>query len=254
MNATIKDTKEFYSFISLLQCFEDNVRFDCGPEGIKIMCLANANTCIIKCMLTNNFFEDYVCEKPLLLGLNVKVLGTILKKAKKEDSLSLKGTEEILTLSLMDGSNMTSYDLKLIDIEIDALEIPEVDYNFSCMLTPSVLKIWQTMVLDITKGDFAFQAVQDENDTLIIESEGDMQKVKRLEKLNFNICKEPMKFSLAQKSMVIITGLHQFNKELCMCFQNNMPIEVSFDLNDECSIECWFAPQISDDDDVDMDA
>ena len=39
-----------------------------------------------------------------------------------------------------------------------------------------------------------------------------------------------------------------------MCFQNNMPIEVSFDLNDECSIECWFAPQISDDDDVDMDA
>jgi len=243
MQCAISDIKEFNSIIGLLLNFNENVKFQCTEQGIMSQCLANAATCIVKISIDPKYFVSYTCEKDHVIGINIKLLHTILKKCSKEDSLSLQTKDNILVMTISNESNMTTYEIKMIDLEQDLLDIPELDYNFSAIVNPTVLKTWKDMV-DITGESIGFEPkIVEEQSIMEITSENDTNNMKRLEKMTFNIFEEPQAFKLSHKSMTMICSMMIFKKELSMSYQNNTPIEFSFDL-DNVKIESWFAPMM----------
>lgn len=256
MQATITDIKEFYTFTSLLESFDENVKFQCLPVGIMIQSMGNGHTCIIKTNLNKDYFDNYECADKVDIGMNMSTLNSILKKAKKGEQVSFSSDGEKIHFQFAFG---LSFDMKLIDLDQEELDIPELEYNFSSMLNPQILKDWSSQIVDMTKGSvtFSFQYggsnandMEVEEDTMTLVSEGESFTVKKDENLSFNIKSDPASMSLGYKSMKIITSLASFNKDICMCFQNNMPIEFSFDLNNHASIECYFAPQMSEEEDL----
>ena len=256
IQATIRDIKLFHTFTTLLESFEDNIKFDCTTEGIKISCLAHGNSCVIKSTLCPEFFEDYSCTENISLGINVKVLNTMLKKAKKGDQVGFKSNGETIIFNF--GLEW-SFSLKLIDIQEDNYEIPAVNYDFSVSLNPHVLKEWQSL-FSATNARVEFSFVESKHESSVVmdtdnvalqlTSEGENMTVKKLETLHFDICNSPYSFGLNEKSMSIITSLSKFNKDICMCFQNQTPIEFSFEIGTHGSVDCWFAPMVNDEEDL----
>lgn len=251
MQANIKNIKEFYTFTSMLEKFEDNVKFNCTSEGIYISCLAHGNTCIVKAELEKLYFDNYVCPEPMAIGIRINVLNSILKKMKNDEVVEFKSNGEVIIFYF---GNSMSTTLKLLDMEEEDMQPPEVQYNFSATLNPFVIKQWQSTILDITKSDvqFVFQGSSDgdmdtdEQDKMTMKSEGDVT-VEKIETMKFNICNSPEPIKLSNKSMTIISSLSQFNRDILMCFQNACPIEFNFNLNEHAIIKCWFAPMMTDD-------
>lgn len=245
MECVTSNVKEFNSILNLLVIFNENVKFQCTKDGIMTQCLANASTCIVKITIDPLYFAEYKCEKDHVIGVNIKLLHTILKKCTKEDSLCLKTKENVLLMTISNDSNVTTYEIKLIDLEQDLLEIPQLEYNFSCLITPAVLKTWKDM-MEITGESIGFKPknpVVGESNVLEITSHNENHSMKRLEKMNFNIFQEPTSFKLSNKSMSMICSMLMFKTDLYMSYQNNTPIEFSFELK-HIKIESWFAPMM----------
>ena len=247
MNCVIENIKHFNSLLGLLVNFDENVKFQCNKDGLTTQCLANANTSILKVTIDKAYFSEYTCEKNHMIGINVKLLNSILKKTSKHDKLALKTKEDVLSLSISNDfdSNLTTYDVKLVEFEQDLLDIPDLDYHFSCVISSAKLKSWKNL-FDITGDNIEF-APQEEN-VLRITADTGGHTMQRLEKLNFNIFENPKPFRLSGQSMLIVCSMTQFDQDICMCYQNDTPIEFSIEM-DNLKIESWFAPMMEMDED-----
>lgn len=257
IQATIRDIKEFYTLTSLLEQFDEIIKFQCSPDGIMIQSMGNGQTCIIKTTLNKDYFDNYECDGKMDISMTMAVLNSILKKAKKGEQITISYSSENSNGEIINfkfGLGL-SFDMKLVDLDKEDLDIPDLEYNFSTMLNPHVLKDWNTNIVDMTKGSVLFSFKCDnpdgmdiEEDIMTLKSDGESFSVTKDENLIFNIKSTPGKVSLGYKSMKIVTSLANFNKDVCMCFQNKMPVEFSFEISDYASIECWFAPMMDDED------
>ena len=239
MECKTSNIKEFNSILHLMNNYNENVKFECTKDGIMSQCLADAGTCIVQITIDPLYFTEYNCERDHVICLNIKILHTILKKCSKEDSLSLKTKDNILVMTIFNDSNVTTYEIKMIDLDQDLLEIPELEYNLSCMIHATVLKTWKDMI-EITGESINFQPKEN---VLEITSQSDNHTMKRLEKMEFITYNEPGSFKLSHKSMSMICSMLMFKKDICLSYQNNTPIQLSFDL-DNIKIESWFAPMV----------
>mgnify|MGYP001476309928 CR=1 FL=1 len=264
MEAIIQNTKEFNTLLSFIGNFDDHVKFQCYEDKIYVQCLAHAHTCILKAEIMSMFFEKYACTlpkdeqgepQPIVMGIHMKVLNSILKKVKKDEKIcmaSKDGSQLTLSITDNDSTHLTSYAIKLMDLDSEELQIPKIEDNFRCSLTPSMLKTWNSLILDITKSDIDFKPNKSDNDILTLTSTGECQTVTRQEKVNFDVYDKPLPFTLNQRSVSLVCSMAVFNTEVVMGYQSNMPIGFSMNL-EGVQIECFFAPAISDDEEMDQD-
>lgn len=264
MEAIIQNTKDFNTLLGFIGNFDDHVKFQCFEEKIYVQCLAHAHTCILKAEIMKMFFESYNCTlqkddegtpQPILMGIHMKVLIPILKKVKKDEKICMSskdGTELTLSVTDNESSHLTSYTIKLMDLDSQELQIPDIEDHFCCRLTPSILKTWNSLILDITKSEVDFKPVRGENDILTLKSTGESQTVTRQEKVTFDIYENPQPFTLNQRSVGLICSMSMFNSEVTMSYQSNMPIGFSMNL-EGVQIECFFAPAIGDIEEMDQD-
>ncbi len=240
MNCVIENIKEFNSLLALLVHFEENVKFQCDENGFTSQCLANANTCILKLDIQKDYFAEYKCENKIALALNVKLLHNILKKCTKEDKLSMASKDNILSVTISNESNMTTYDIHLVNFDQDWLQIPQLTYNLSCTISPIVLKTWKN-IIELCGESMEFKPMKDNILKLTADNSG--HKMQRLEKINFDVFDEPHAFRLGSKSIQMICSMLQFNKDLIMAYQNDSPIQFSFKM-EHVKIESYFAPMM----------
>ena len=192
--------------------------------------------------------EDDDGVKPIVMGIHMKVLNAILKKVKKNEKIcmsSKNGSELTLSITDNESSHMTSYNIKLMDLESETLNIPDLENDFVCQLSPGMLKTWNSLIVDITKSEVDFTPM--DNDVLVLKSNGDCQTVVRQEKIKFDVFKNPKRFTLNQQSIKLICSMSVFDSEIAMSYKSNMPIQFSTNL-EGVQLECFFAPALSDDD------
>ena len=115
-----------------------NVYFD--DKGIRITTLDTARTALVDfCLLSDNF-EEYSCKEPVVAGINVTNTFKLLKAISNNDILSFEiNNKEILDIKIENGNkkSCTSFQLKLLDINEDFIEIPNVSNSVTTVM-PSV--------------------------------------------------------------------------------------------------------------------
>jgi len=113
----------------------------------------NSHVALVAVKLEKDGFQRYRCDRPMPLGVNLGSLTKVLKCAKDDDMVTLKATDngDILNLiyeaksmpcfnlssssqvfnacSLTDSDRVAEYDMKLMDIDTDALGIPDTEYD-----------------------------------------------------------------------------------------------------------------------------
>merc|ERR1712084_67896 len=83
--------------------------------------------------LRESAFSEFKCDRPTSLGMNVESLGKILKMCGQSDSLKLRWQSEADTVNFQceggDQDRISEFDLKLMQIESEHMEIPEQHYK-----------------------------------------------------------------------------------------------------------------------------
>merc|ERR1712176_1726682 len=113
------------------------------------------------------------CDRPTSLGMNVDSLAKILKMCGPSDSLKLRWRSDADTVSFQcesgDDDRIADFDLKLMQIESEHMEIPEQHYKVSARLPSAefqkicrdLKEFGETMQIKASKDGIAFSVQGD---------------------------------------------------------------------------------------------
>jgi proliferating cell nuclear antigen len=92
----------------------------------------NSHVALVSMMLKAEQFSPYRCDRNVALGINLTSLTKVLRCAQNEDMLTLKAEDAPdivnLTFENTESDRISEYDIKLMDIDDDHLQIPETEY------------------------------------------------------------------------------------------------------------------------------
>lgn len=109
-----------------------DVNFDCSEKGIEVQCMDSSHVALVSLLLRECAFSEFKCERPVSLGMNIDSLTKILKMTGTNDSLKIRYQNDADTVNFQcEGSDdrLADFDLKLMTIESEHMEIPEQHYK-----------------------------------------------------------------------------------------------------------------------------
>merc|ERR1712125_54656 len=110
-----------------------DVNFDCSEKGLQVQSMDSSHVALVSLLLRESAFSDFKCDRPTSFGMNVDSLGKILKMCGPTDSLKLRWQNDADTVSFQcetgEEDRISEFDLKLMQIESEHMEIPEQQYR-----------------------------------------------------------------------------------------------------------------------------
>ncbi|KAH7100365.1 proliferating cell nuclear antigen, N-terminal domain-containing protein [Auriculariales sp. MPI-PUGE-AT-0066] len=118
-----------------------DANFECNEEGLKLQAMDNSHVALVSVQLTKDGFSKFRCDRPMPLGVNLASLTKVLKCAKDNDQVKLTAGDsaDILKLRFSDKAQarVSNYEMKLMDIDMDELGIPETEYDATITMSAS---------------------------------------------------------------------------------------------------------------------
>merc|ERR1712039_993272 len=150
-----------------------DVNFDCSEKGLQVQAMDSSHVALVSLLLRESAFAEFKCDRATSLGMNVDSLGKILKMCGPTDSLKLRwqNDADIVNFQCESGEDdrIADFDLKLMQIESEHMEIPEQQYKVVAKLPSSeFLKVCrdlkefgETMVVNASKEGIRFSVQGD---------------------------------------------------------------------------------------------
>ena len=98
---------------------------------MKIVAFDVARVTLVYVKLDAENFEEYSCPGNVVLGINVSNTFKLLKSISNNDILTITNTDESLVVTISNESKKSTskFNIRLLDLNEDLLEIPESDDN-----------------------------------------------------------------------------------------------------------------------------
>merc|ERR1711948_2902 len=110
-----------------------DVNFDCSEKGLQVQSMDSSHVALVSLLLRESAFADFKCDRPTSLGMNVESLGKIFKMCGPNDSLKVKWENDADIVNFQcegaEEDRIADFDLKLMQIESEHMEIPEQQYK-----------------------------------------------------------------------------------------------------------------------------
>merc|ERR1712232_1522703 len=149
-----------------------DVNFDCSEKGLQVQSMDSSHVALVSLLLRESAFSNFKCERATSLGMNVESLSKILKMCSPNDSLKLRWQSGADTVSFQcEGGDdrIADFDLKLMQIESEHMEIPEQQYKVVARLPSSefqkickdLKEFGETMQVSTSKEGIKFSVAGD---------------------------------------------------------------------------------------------
>eukprot|EP00127_Corallochytrium_limacisporum_P005300 Clim_evm31s202 gene=Clim_evmTU31s202 len=233
--------------------------FDCNPGGISLQAMDSSHVSLVSLLLRNDAFESYRCERPVNLGLNLTVLGKVLKCATNEDAITLSTQDDSpdavkFCFESNDQERTSEYDIKLMDIDAEQLGIPEQQFDATVKM-PSVEfqricrdlgTMSENVTITVTKEGVKFSA-QGENSTGAVKlRQGGATDKKPEEQISIEL-QQAVSLTFAIKYLSNFTKATTLTPQVCLHMASDTPLVVEYRMAEIGYIKYYLAPKIEDD-------
>ncbi|TRY50036.1 Proliferating cell nuclear antigen [Cryptosporidium tyzzeri] len=117
-----------------------DVNLECNESGVTIQAMDNSHVSLVGLYLKDTAFERYRCDKNRTLGLNTQNVVKLLKLCSNDDQVLLRHDDDseslIFIFETPNGDRVSEFELTLISIDQDSLQIPETSFS-SVVTMPS---------------------------------------------------------------------------------------------------------------------
>ncbi|KAH9600851.1 Proliferating cell nuclear antigen [Trypanosoma melophagium] len=139
LEAQVQQANLWKRLVECINGLVNEANFDCNPGGLSIQAMDTSHVALVHMLLRDDCFTKYQCERNSILGLNLASLSKVLKIIEASDSLTLRHEDDCdvvtLTSENVDRSRKCEYQLKLLEIEAEAMCIPQLDYKATVTLS-----------------------------------------------------------------------------------------------------------------------
>ncbi|KAF8873537.1 proliferating cell nuclear antigen, N-terminal domain-containing protein [Gymnopilus junonius] len=136
LEAKLQEAGTLKKLLDSIKELVTDANFECNEEAIVLQAMDNSH-------FSAAAFKRYRCDRPMPLGVNLTSLNKVLRCAKDDDICTLKAADEADVLNLVyeakNSDRIAEYDMKLMDIDADTLQIP--DTGIRRPRHPSLLRV-----------------------------------------------------------------------------------------------------------------
>ncbi len=203
INIQTVQTSVFKNMFEALKDIFREINLIVDKDGISAQSINDTHTVLTKINLPKEKFEFYECRRKVYLGLDMDHFYKIIKTISNSDILTLFVLEEKINelgirVTNPELNTVTTYKLKLMDINVETINVPQVDFETEISLysiqfqklikemntiaTCVEIKAIEDEILFSCKGLFT------ERETIIKENEKGMKITKPLKKSSIVQC------------------------------------------------------------------
>ena len=162
----------FKSAFEVLKDILNDVNIYFTKEGMKILTLDTARSALVDFNLHADNFEEYECTEDCVAGINIANAFKTLKTISTNDTLTIEINNRSYMKIIIHNENKkskTEFELKMLDIDEDHIELPEVEMSVITVL-PSV--DFQRICRDMSNLAQEMR-IERKNNEIIFACEGD---------------------------------------------------------------------------------
>merc|ERR1712115_407546 len=206
-----------------------DVNFDCSEKGLQVQSMDSSHVALVSLLLRESAFSEFKCDRATSLGMNVDSLGKIFKMCGPTDSLKLRWQNDADTVNFQcesgEDDRIADFELKLMQIESEHMEIPEQQYKVVAKLPSSeflricrdLKEFGETMVVNASKEGIRFSVQGDIGTGNVLLKPRESEKAEERVALTVH---EPVNATFALRYLVT------FSKAAPLCGRWNLDLDL----------------------------
>jgi len=233
------------------------INFDCSEKGIEVQSMDSSHVALVSLILREKAFQDYKCDRTTTLGMNMDAVSKVMKMVNDKDVLKLRAETgaDHATFQCENAAEdeVSEFDLKLMQIESEHMEIPEQQYSVTTrMPSGKFLKIvkdlkefGETMQISASKDGMRFSVKGDIGDGNVMVKPRESDKIE--EKVNLTV-REPVTATFALAYLVKFAKAAPLCGSVELGIGSDMPISVKYNLEnaENGHMQFHLAPKVED--------
>jgi len=162
----------------------EEANFDCSENGIALQAMDASHVALVSMLLRPSGFEPYRCDRTRTLGIQVANMHKIIKCGDNNDTITLSAQDDgdslNFTFESQNQEKMSSFQMKLMDIDTDTMSIPEKEYDAVVTMSSAEFQrtcrdlsmLGEVVKISVTKEGVTFSASGDVGKASIKLSQG----------------------------------------------------------------------------------
>lgn len=122
----------FKAVFEVLKDILNDVNIYFKADGLRIITLDTARSALVDMFLSAENFEEYSCPTDVIAGVNISNTFKLLKTITNNDIIHMAITnKEFIDITIQNENKktVTKFQLKLLDINEDQIELPEIEMS-----------------------------------------------------------------------------------------------------------------------------
>ncbi|MFP4402993.1 MAG: proliferating cell nuclear antigen (pcna) [Nanoarchaeota archaeon] len=248
MKLTLAEPKYIKDSITIISELVTEARFKITKDAIELIAMDPANVAMVVFKLLSSSFVEYDLEKDVEIAINLNNFKQVLKRAKANDTVTIKLGEDNKFDVIFKGKNTRKFSLPIIELEEKEQKVPEL--NFPITITTTA----QNLTEAIEDADIVSESVSFEGDSnkLVILAQGDLSKAKiEINKDEQTTIKADVQDKIRAKYSVeylkkMISG-SKLADIVNLSFNNDYPLMLEFKEIDKVNLKFILAPRVDND-------
>lgn len=241
------DAKLWKNLIGAIATLVDEASFDIGLEGIKLRAMDPSHVAMIDFEWPKIIFDDYICDKPTKLCVNINEMLKLLRRVSGDESIEIEAEPSTAQVKITLISQYTrTFRMATLESLSEAIPTPKISFSSKVRITTGCLKnavedgaiVSDSIQLETTGQKFIMQATGDFG-SATVEVKKESEEI-----LSFQV-KEDSKatYSLNYLSDMVKAG-SSISDITTIEFSTDMPLRLNFELPQNGKLQYYLAPRI----------
>ena len=239
LEITINNDKKVYQITQILHNLKNissELNLLCDENGLYAQGMDSSHVCLFELNIKPGWFDTYNCSQECVMGIHCEMLFKIISCIKEGQHIDMKhdpvNSASKLTINLLGNSYDKSFELSLIDIDSEMVELPDKEYTADIRF---VSKDYAELINQLSIFGNKLNIVC--NDDIVLNSENEFGKVDIIVKEN-----DIIEYMMEEDSEIdccysikyinMITKFANVNKEIGIHISNTFPIKFMYNLDD----------------------
>lgn len=245
--AVVQDAKIWKNLLTAISTLIEEADFNTSEDGLKLRSMDPSHVAMVDFEWSKEAFEEYICDKPTNIRVNITTMLKLLRRSKSEESLEISYDEESKKVDLtLRGKILKKFTMPTLESVEEEVPTPKLSFNARVKLMSETLK---EIVEDseTVSDNISFKAKEDK---LLVKASSELSNVGiELSKTDGALLELDIKedsdatFNLNYFGEMVKAG-SATSEVATIEFSTNMPIRLEFEMSQQGKLMYYLAPRI----------
>lgn len=249
----------FKKIVEAIAPLVPEINIEITSSGLTIQAMDSGHVCLLLLELDAGTFDPFRCDKNITLGLQTQNLLKVLRCASNDDAITLRAKHDTDSMEVFientDQDRMSSFEIKLMDIDQERLGIPDRENDAVIKLpstdfqriTRDVTQFGDSMVITCTKEGIQFATAPSNTDSsakITLKEGASMDK--KGEGVSIELS-EPVAQTFACHYLGFFIKATPLSDRVTISVKDGQPMCLEYPIGSVGHLQYFLAPKVTDD-------